>query len=211
LRPFIPLRADRKLDPEGASIALDTIETDVSAHCLDDTFGDHQANPGTLCCAMFFPQPVGGIEDAIMPVRRDAVTWLSYVDTHTAVVCRIAQFHDFLWLVVLDGVGEEVDDRLAQFHVVSQIAAVSPSSVWLNIRMSFLVASGVISAMLSASTRFRGHGFDCVFEFSCFDAGQINQVIDQVQHVFSRLFILKRLNACGFRQLGINSDELGET
>ena len=109
------LGGGRQLDPEAAAQAGLAVHPHLAAHQLDQLAHDAQADAGTLDRAELGAQPVEGLKQFGLALKGDAATTIDHTELQLARGHRPGlDAHPAPVLVVLDGVGQQVDQYLAQ-------------------------------------------------------------------------------------------------
>ena len=104
-----------EIAPEHASFAGDAVHAKRALHQLCQSLGDHQSDARAGHAPRFLPEPVERLEQLRQLFRRQSRAGVADADARALRVVRDALHDDrSLLLVVLDRVGEQVDDNLLE-------------------------------------------------------------------------------------------------
>ena len=107
------------LDPENAALANGAVHAHAAAHQLHQLFGHHQPNASAGLRAAFLPKPVERLKQLPDFLRRQAVASVFNANAQALGVVGVEHhLHATAYGVVLDGVAQQVDQRLLQAGAV---------------------------------------------------------------------------------------------
>ena len=176
-------RSGDELDPENASRPYRALHTDGALHQLHKALTDHETDARPLLGVALLAETVERLEELRQFCRRQTCPGIGDRDANMA-RARCAAVHDHRpsHLVVLDGVGEKVDqnlfdagpiglDRVRHVETGEGHADAPPPCQWLDHRLA-------LEHHLDQRDRLERHG-----KLPRFDHGQVEDLVDQLQQI----------------------------
>ena len=152
-----------------------------AAHALDQCLDDGQADAGAFDAFVFQAQPVEGLEGLLQLGLAHAATGVADAQAHAAVGQRFGlDQHLAAFAVVFDGVGQQVQQHLAQACGVGPCHAGERTAAQLDLALPRLALHQWQG--LGHQGRQR-HGLGADADLAAFKTGKVEHVVDQRQQV----------------------------
>ncbi|MNZ89026.1 hypothetical protein D3C78_1079290 [compost metagenome] len=204
-----------QLEPEFAADAFLAAHADAAVHQFEDLAGQRQADAGALDAAALGAEAVERLEQLVEALAGDADAGVAHGHAHAVVEALAIELHAAFGAVVLDGVGDQVDQHLLEAGVVGlqpDVAAgvlgeLQVDAVLLGDRHQG--GAGVLEHVAQADA------LDRQVDVPGLDARQVEHLVDQREQVVAAavdlldlalLALVQRMFLAALQQLGEAED-----
>ena len=211
---FLFRLAPRQGDRESGAFAEPAVHFNGPVHQLHESFGNRQADPGTLDIRFFGTQAVERLEQVAEPVIGNADAGIRHTDADSGFpVAGGIYFDGPAGLVVFDGIGHQVEQYLLEPYPVGiDKQIVMEGNIVEQLDIVFL-RHGSTQGDQFLGQIIQIDVFERQGEMAGFDPGQIENFIDQFQKVLARFQYFTHALLLIFRQrfFRVGFHELSET
>ena len=176
-------RARNQFDPEHAARPYSAFHSHDAIHELDEALAHHQADARAFLSTAFLPEPVEGLEELSELLRAQSSTGVADAYVHTRRGDGDAIDDDgAARAVVLDGIGQQVDEHLFQARMVRH-----DKDRMLEMREGHfdpaLLRQGPDHGLAFKQHRCQGDGFEREQQPPGFNHREVEDFIDQLEQV----------------------------